>query len=1045
MWDFIAKIFDTTGFPERWQCGLAWQQSPGVGWLHIISDVATFAAYYAVPIVVLYYVKRSKKVKFPLIFYVFLGLIFFSCGTVHLVEAGIFYWPVYRLSGVLKLLTATFSCIGVVILTRVLPAALELKSGKEYQHAVDERLKAEKSLEHERFLLHTLLDYLPDAIYFKDRQGKFTRVSRSLAKHLGTTTEEVVGKTDRDFFDASYAAEAQADEEALMRTGKPLIGKEEQPGWSGSEVTWVSTTKVPLPDNAGNIIGTFGVSHDISAQKAVETNFRSVIDAAPNPLVVVNREGKIELVNSATSSVFGYAQSELIGQSIEILVPERLRESHQELRKTYQRQPEARPMGGDRQLAGRRKDGSEFPLEIGLNPVRLNDRTAVLASVIDITARKQTQDALVAAKQAAESANQAKSDFLANMSHEIRTPMNAIIGMTEMVLSDDLNSDHRGYLTTVLESAESLLAIINEILDFSKIEAGHLHLENVEFDLRDEISDALRTLSSRAFRKGLELACNVAPDVPNRCWGDPIRIRQIIINLVGNAIKFTESGEIVVDVSQQGDSGTERVFQVSVRDTGVGIPEDRLGTIFSAFAQADGSTTRRFGGTGLGLTISSRLVEAMHGKIWVESQVGQGSTFSFTIQLRVSENAAPAALDLQSLENCSVLVVDDNATNRKILQAMLQSWKMKVYVVDGGQSALAELERLAQSGNPPLLVLTDVQMPGMDGFMLAAKIRAHPRLQETRIVLLSSGVRASDTADRERLGIRAQLMKPIKRSELLDVILLSLGGMRSVQATSQAGEAKLPELDSLKILLVEDGKANQMLALGLLERWGHQVKLAENGREAVESWQSEEFDLILMDLQMPEMDGFEATRQIRSLEHGSGRHIPIVAMTAHAMKGDEERCLQAGMDGYVPKPIRQKDLHEALSKFLSTGVKMATQETRSPSDEIGCVDWGLVLETVGGDEGFLKSIIQACLEETPQLVQQLARSLDEGDAKESRRLAHTIKAAGRTFGVTRLTEHAEHIELAAESGDLEASRQHFPGLEQMVKQMAIELQQRLDK
>ena len=901
-------------------------------------------------------------------------------------------------------------------------------------------------LSHERFLLHTLLEHLPDAIYFKDISGRFTRVSRALANHLCCEPKDVVGKTDEDFFPADYAAEARADEDALIQSGKPLIGKEENPHWSPDEESWVSTTKVPLPDQDGRIVGTFGLSHDITAQKLAETNFRRVIDAAPNPLVVVDSDGNIELVNAATGVVFGYHHDELIGQPVEVLVPERLRSQHESQRREFLRQPQARTMGPDRELSGRRKDGSEFPIEIGLNPLRVSGRTAVLASVMDITARKQAENALITAKQAAETANRAKSDFLANMSHEIRTPMNAIIGMTELLLGGDLTLIQRDYLTTVLESAESLLAIINEILDFSKIESGHLELEELVFDLRDELADTLRTLSARAFGKGLELTWRVASDVPARMWGDPIRIRQVVLNLVGNAIKFTEVGEVLVSVNCEDISNEHMTLQVAVQDTGIGIPQDRAETIFSAFAQADTSTTRRFGGTGLGLTISARLVEAMQGRIWVDAVPGVGSTFQFTMRLRVSDRDSPEAMELPNLDGYPVLVVDDNATNRTILKEMLGSWGMRVEVVDGGQQALKRLHQFSDEKSRLPLVLSDVNMPEVDGFMLAEQLRETAELREAVVILLTSGGRPGDAERRADLRISAQLMKPVKQSELLEAILVAVGKPTAETFANDAQtNLQLPAMKSLRILLAEDGKANQKLAVGLLEKWGHRVTVAENGRAALHCWEAEAFDLILMDLQMPEMDGLEATIRIREEEQKTGLHIPIVAMTAHALKGDRERCLNVGMDGYVAKPIRQHELYQAFAELFALDptrdVKPTVVATNSGDDDL--VDWELALKTVAGDQELLHSVIEESLGEIPQLLQGLEAALDSFDITEARRLAHTIKASGRTFGVAALTEQAAKIEQVTDSNDLSSAIEALSQLKVLVERLTRELTRRV--
>ncbi|QDU40884.1 Signal transduction histidine-protein kinase BarA [Maioricimonas rarisocia] len=913
---------------------------------------------------------------------------------------------------------------------------------------ITERKQAEALLEHERFLLHTLLTYLPDAIYFKDAQGHFTRVSRTLAQLLGANDPDaVIGKTDADFFPGEFADRAHRDELAIMESGQPLIGKEEQPNWGGEEA-WVLTTKVPLRDRRGQIVGTFGISHDITALKQAEARFRRVVEAAPNPMLVVGADGRIQLINNATETLFGYERADLIGKPIERLVPEKLRGRHEEYRNEYFQNPSARAMGAGRELLGRRSDGSVFPVEVGLSPMTLDGKMVVLSSIYDVTTRKQAEAALVEAKEAAEDANRAKSDFLANMSHEIRTPMNAIIGMSELLLDDQLTPGQRNYAQTVLEAAESLLSIINEILDFSKIEAGHLELESIDFDLREEIVDMLRTLATRAHRKKVELIWQVDSDVPARVIGDPVRLRQVLLNLVGNAIKFTEQGEIAVTVTSQSQTDSNVRLHFSVRDTGIGIPPTKLKRIFSAFTQADTSTTRQYGGTGLGLTISSRLVEAMGGEIQVESEAGKGSTFHFTAELGWTEIPTPpeALQDWPDLHDEPVLVIDDNATNRHILREMLESWGMQVETVEGGPEAIERINDFVRHQARLPLLLSDVHMPDMDGFMLVERLRRSAETRDAVVILLTSGGRPGDAERRRKLEISAHIMKPVKQSELLDAIMFAVGKPR-VSATEATSNEEEPEkLPPLNILLAEDGKANQRLAVALLQRWGHTVTVAANGRLAVEAWKDGDFDLILMDVQMPELDGLAATQIIRQREADKGGHIPIVAMTARAMKGDRERCLEAGMDDYVSKPVRKHELYEAIAPLFTTAESTPGEtqpEAGTTAGSNGLVDWPLINETVDGCEEILREVIEDTLTEAPDLMRQLEQAFAEDRVADAGRLAHTLKATARTFGVSEMTQHADEIEQTAAGGRLDSVAGKVPELRRLLDRVLEELETRL--
>jgi two-component system sensor histidine kinase/response regulator len=823
----------------------------------------------------------------------------------------------------------------------------------------------------------------------------------------------------------------------------------------------------------------------------------SLVNTAQAIILVLDAKGRIVRFNPYLEGISGYSLDEVRGKDwFGTFLPAR---DHTRIRAQFQEAvSDIKTRGNVYPIVA--KDGSEHEIEWYDKTLKDVDGNVngLLAVGLDVTERKQMEKEVREAKEIAEAANVAKSEFLANMSHEIRTPMNGIIGMTELVLGTDLGEEQRKYLEMAKMSADSLLALINDILDFSKIEAGKMELEAIDFNLRVTLENAIDILALKAYEKGLELACYIRPDVPTALIGDPGRLRQIIVNIAGNSLKFTEEGEVVIRVEMESESDDSVRLHFMVSDTGIGIPQDKLDSIFKSFEQVDGSTTRKYGGTGLGLSITRQFVEMMGGEIRVESpwdcrlmiedcrlknekseiqnnhqsKGGPGSIFHFTLCFEPSRSKdisvpRPKPKDLSGMP---VLIVDDNYTNRIVLQEMIKSWGLVPTITANGKEAIDRFNNAVASGTPYRLILLDMQMPELDGFDVAKIIKAAPSGKDVTIILLSSMGQRGDFDRCKEVGISGYLPKPIKQSELLDAIMMTMG-LPSEETSTVITRHKVYEArESFNILLAEDNLINQTLATKLLETRGHRVTVASNGIEAVEAFKKGDFDLIIMDIQMPEMDGFEATREIRRMEdrrqksevrsqaeqipiankssivnrQSSIYSIPIIAMTAHAMTGDREKCIDAGMDDYVSKPIKPEALYSVIDKVARKSQSEKEQKPTQPSQgskpfSPKTFDLSSAMETVLGDEDFFREIAGMFIESCSDHIAKIKEGIAGNDAGILEREAHSLKGAVGNFRAKEVCEAAYRLEKLGEEGKMATAEEGLSDLERALNEFVSEM------
>ncbi|MBN1777567.1 MAG: response regulator [Clostridiales bacterium] len=1003
-----------------------------------------------------------------------------------------------------------------------------------------------------------------DLIYFKDKESRFIYSSDSHLKRCLNESDikNVIGKSDFDYFNKKHATEAYQCEQQIMKTGIPILNAEEHETFASGETLWYKVSRYPLYDKDKNIVGTWGISTDITNQKNAEfqikereeryqtlseitiegivvhdngiikdlnssflkllgyeheemlehdlfefiycddrpiarkhilmdytspyeirfikksgesfyteiqgktiqthgteirmaairditerkqaedalhdseIRMRSISDSAYDAILMMDQNSEITYWNPAAERIFGYTSTEAIGQNlIKLIIPSNYRKTYHAAYLGLQQKEGGRTAGEILCIEASRKDKKKIHVQLSLSTVEISSGMYSVGIIRDVTEQKKSEAELLKAKEVAEEATKAKSEFLANMSHEIRTPMNAVIGFSGLIKKTELSQKQTDYVAKIDSAAKSLHGIINDILDFSKIEAGKLELEKVEFRLDDVVNDTMSMLSDKAAEKNIELINSISSNVPYALIGDPLRIGQILVNLVNNAVKFTEKGHVLVKTELVKKDDVSCQIKFSVNDTGIGLTEAQKAKLFTAFSQADTSVTRRFGGTGLGLTISKRLVEMMKGRILVESEFGVGSTFSFVIDfIMQAKEKNKKQFDSDKLRNIKVLIVDDNEMSREVLKEQLESFRISAMAVASGQAAILELQKEAK-GKPYDLVIMDWRMPEFDGIRVARMINDNENIEhKPRIILVSAYGREEIAKRAEKIGINTFLMKPINQSLLFDSIMNMFGidkSDASVQRSEREKELNaIDRVDGINVLLVEDNEINQEVAKEILSSAGAMVDIANNGKEAIAAVKEKNYDVVLMDLQMPVMGGYEATKEIR--KQIQFEELPIIAMTAHAMQGVKAECLAAGMNDYVSKPIDPKNLFSTIKKWVGKAVDEGMIQLGKQSDN-GIVGEGIIqlpanipgfdlnagLNRLNGNKKLYKKLLVNFSREYSSIPSNIKKSVDKRKFEEASRLAHALKGVAGNVSAQEIQNIAAELELLLSNNDIE--------------------------